>query len=141
MKTFTMLMLFVFVAIAAAFGSDLGTITNLQTMTGVKFQAQDANGHTVTSFNGITLTSDQASAVRITNVQATADLPAGSTFTADIQGLAPSNGPVTITAKGQQGNFQPTFTTTFTITVVLDPSLPGPPVAWVATAGAVAPTP
>lgn len=141
MKQLSMLMMLMLVAIAAAFGSDLGTITNLQTMTGVKFQAMDANGHVVPSFNGITLTADQASAVKITNVQATSDLPAGSTFTADVQGLAPSNGPVTITAKGQQGNFQPTFTTAFTITVVLDPSLPGPPVAWVATAGAVVATP
>lgn len=141
MKTFTALMLFVFVAIAAAFGSDLGTITNLQTMTGVKFVAQDANGHVVTSFNGITLSVDQASALTISNVQQTSDLPAGSTFTADIKGVAPTSGVATITATGQQGNFQPTFSSTFTITVVMDPSLPGPPIAWVATAGSVIPTP
>ncbi len=141
MKKLSMLLMILFVAIAAAYGQDLGTITNLQTMTGVKFVAQDANGHVVPSFNAIAFSVDQASAIKITNVQATSDLPAGSTYTANIQGLAPSSGKVNITATGQQGNFQPTFSTVFTITVVMDPSLPGPPVAWVATAGTVAPTP
>lgn len=140
MKKFTTLLLILMLAVASAFASDLGTITNLQTMTQVKFVAQDANGHVVSSFNGITLTSDQPSAIQIKNVTQTGDSPAGSTFTADIKGLAPSNGTVTITAQGQQGNFQPTFSTTFTIKVVMDPSLPGPPVAWVATAGSVGPS-
>lgn len=140
MKKITNLLMLMIVAVSMAFASDLGTITNLQTMTGVKFVAQDANGHTVPSFNGITLTSDQPNAIQIKNVAPTNDPPAGSTFTADIQGLAPSNGNVTITATGQQGNFQPQFSTTFTIKVVVDPSLPGPPVAWVATAGTVGPS-
>lgn len=140
MKKICTLLMLMIVAVFAASAADLGTITNLQTMTAAKFVAQDANGHVVPSFNGITLTSDQPNAIQIKNVTQTSDSPAGSTFTADIKGLAPSSGPVTITAVGQQGNFQPTFTTTFTITVVMDPSLPGPPVAWVATAGGVGPS-
>jgi hypothetical protein len=119
---------------------DLGSITNLETMTGVEFVAEDGNGHIVPSFNGLTLTADQASCVEFDNlvaVAATDTNPAGSTFKVDIKGKAVSTGPVTITAKGQQGNFQPVFTTPVTIEVTLDPSLPGPPTNWVVTPGTI----
>lgn len=116
---------------------NLGTITTKQKMTGVKFQAQDANGNPVVSFNGLTLAADQTSCVQFANQAQTSDLPAGSTFTVDIIGEAVSVGPVTISATGMQGNFQPTFTTEVQIEVTLDPSTPGVPTNWVVTAGAI----
>lgn len=119
---------------------DLGSITNLETMTGVEFEATDVNGHIVPSFNGLTLTADQASCVEFDNLvalPATETNPAGSTYTVDIKGKAVSSGVVTITAKGQQGNFEPIFTTPVTIAVTLDPSLPGLPTNWVVTPGTI----
>jgi hypothetical protein len=116
---------------------DLGTITNLETMTTVKFVAKDDNGHVVPSFNGLQLTADQSTCVEFDNLVQTSDLPAGSTYTVDIKGTGISTGPVTITAQGRQGNFQPLFTTPVTITVVRDPSIPGPPTNWVVTPGTV----
>jgi len=106
-------------------------------MTGVKIVAQDANGNVVPDFGNPQFTVDQPNSVSISNVQVTSDLPANSTFTFDIQSGVPSNGPVNITIQGQQGNFQPTFETVVQISVVLDPSTPGPPTQWAVTAGAV----
>lgn len=118
---------------------DLGTITTKQKMVGVKFVARDANGNAVPSFNGLALTSDQPSAIQLSNQQTLPDLPAGSTYTVDIAGIAASTGPVTITATGQQGNFQPHFTSLVTITVTLDPSTPGVPTHFDITPGTVEP--
>ncbi len=114
---------------------DLGTITTKQKMTGVKLVAKDDNGNVVASFNGLSLTATPAGVVSFANQAPTSDLPADSTFTVDIIGQAP--GTATITADGQQGNFQPHFDTSFTVEVTLDPSTPGVPTQWVVTPGTV----
>lgn len=116
---------------------DLGIITTKQRMVGVKLVSQDANGNVVSNFGTPVLTADQASAVSFQNLVATSDLPANSTFTVDIVAGAVSTGPVTITATGQQGNFQPHFAQQFQLTVVLDPSTPGPPTQFAVTAGSI----
>lgn len=115
---------------------DLGTITTLQKMVGIKLVAKDANENTVPSFNGLSLSALPANILTISNIQQTADLPAGSTFTFDVAALGPL-GQATITADGQQGNFQPHFDTDFTIEVIADPSTPGPPTHWVGTPGTI----
>lgn len=117
--------------------TNLGQLQVNQKMTGVKFQAQDANGDPVVSFNGLTLSVDQTNAITFANQAATTDLPVGSTFTVDIIPTAVTSGAATITAVGQQGNGLPTFTSQAQITVVANPNAPGPPVQWVITAGAI----
>lgn len=117
---------------------NLGSITTLQKMTGVKFVARDTNEDAVVSFNGLTLAADQPGSITFANKTVTPDLPAGSTFTVDLVATStPSSGPVTITATGQQGNGQPLFTTQVQITVTLDPSTPGVPTHWDVTPGAM----
>ena len=117
---------------------DLGTITTLQKMVGVKLVAKDANETQVVSFNGLDLSVVPANFVQISNIQILSDLPAGSAFTFDVAALGPL-GQVTITATGRQVNLQPTFSTSYTLEVITDPSTPGPPTHWVATPGTIVP--
>jgi hypothetical protein len=116
---------------------NLGSITNLEKMTGVKVVAEDSNGNPVPNFNGTPSISADIGGVAISNVQATADLPANSTFTFDITATGVSDGPVTLTVQGSKGPSLPLFTADLQITVTQDPSLPGLPVTWVATPGVI----
>lgn len=105
-------------------------------MTGVKLVAKDANENSVPSFNGASLSVLPIGIVAISNIQPAGDSPTGSAYTFDIAALGPL-GQATITADGQQGNFQPHFDTDFTIEVIADPSTPGPPTHWLVTPGTV----
>jgi len=120
---------------------DLGQITTLQKMIGIKMVARDVNENEVFSFNGLQVSAVPANIVTLSNVQQAPDLPAGSAFTFDAEAIGPLGGPtgqVTITCVGQQGNFQPLFTTSFTLEVIPDPSTPGPPTHWTGTPGTIA---
>lgn len=122
---------------------NLGNITNLQKMAGVKIVAKDSNNNIVANFGTPTFTTDIAG-VTFANIAPTADLPVDSTFTFDIVANPPSSGSppvglITITITGVQGNFKPTFSTQFQIGVIMDPSLSGPPVSWDITPGTVVP--
>lgn len=118
---------------------NLGSINISQKMTGVKFQAQDANGDPVVSFNGLQLSTDQPGNLSFVNQQGTNDLPLGSTFTVDIVATGITTGAATINAVGQQGNGMPTFTTNAILAVVANPNQPGLPVMWAITGGTVVP--
>ena len=107
-------------------------------MTGIKLVAKDANETQVVSFNGLNLSVLPPNVVQISNQQQAADVPPGSAFTFDVAALGPL-GQVTITATGQQGNLEPTFSNSFTLEVIPDPSTPGPPTHWVATPGIIGP--
>lgn len=115
---------------------DLGTITNLQKMVGIAITPKDANEHAVANFNQPNITVDQTAALSVANVIQAAD---GKSATFDVIGHAPSSGPVTINIQGQQGNFQPHYSTQAQITVILDPSLPGPPTHFDVAPGSVVP--
>lgn len=122
---------------------DLGQITNLQKRVGVKIDTKDANGNTVPNFGLPNIQIQPPGSVSIENLVATEDLPAGSTFTLDIVSQTDAStvmgGPlaVTLAVRGQQGDFKPQFTDTFTLSIVIDPSLPGLPTHWdLASAGA-----
>lgn len=119
---------------------NLGTIQLNQKMTGVQFVAQDGANppNNVVSFNGLSLAASPTGIVSFQNqtaVPGTPTNPLDSTFTVDI--VAQGLGTTTITATGQQGNGQPTFSTQCTITVVANPNAPGPPIAWSITPGTV----
>lgn len=119
---------------------DLGTITNLQKMTGVKLVCQDANGNTVSLPNGQLPQPafSQNAVVSVANMAPTADLPANSTFTCDvIGGPNPSTGAVTIEFQTHKANGTSGFTENVTITVILDPSIPGDPAKLVVTPGTI----
>lgn len=129
-----------------AFGvADLGTITNLQRMSQVRIVANDANSNQVPVFNGTTpaglqLFANQTSITFENIVPDPAASPVGSAFFADIVGQAPSSGLVSITAKGQVDASGAVFNNVVaTITVIKDPSIPGPPAFWVITAGTIGP--
>lgn len=126
---------------------NLGSITNLQRMNGVSFVCFDDGTpqHQVPDFNGLQLVAfdsndNQSGAVTFENIipDPLAN-PAGSAFLADIVGQQVSNGPITIKATGQQANFGAFFVTPVSITVTLDPSLPGFPTHWVVTPGTITP--
>lgn len=104
-------------------------------MTGLKLVAKDDNGNPVVPLNGLVLSADQQ-AVTFANQQPSPDAPAGSTFTVDLIGASPSNGLVNIVAAGQQANGGQ-FNSSATITVTLDPSIPGPPTHWDFTPGSI----
>lgn len=109
---------------------DLGSILNTQKLVGVTLNPKDANGNIVANFNQPQVTVDQSANVSVGNIAQSAD---GKTITFDLIGKNPTvdaggvaNSAV-ITVTGQQGNFQPHYSSTFTLAVTLDPSLPGPP--------------
>lgn len=102
---------------------DLGSISNLEKQTGVKLVAKDANGNIVPLPNAqVPIPAfSQQQVVSVANMIATDDLPANSTFTCDvIGGPNPSVGPVTVT-------------------ITLDPSIPGPATQLVVTPGVIGP--
>lgn len=119
---------------------DLGTITNLEKMVGIKLVSKDANGNVVPLPNGQVPVPafDQQQVVSIANMVATSDLPANSTFTCDaIGGPNPSTGPVTIEFQTHNANGTQGYTENVTITIALDPSIPGPSTQLVVTPGTV----
>lgn len=121
---------------------DLGTITNRTKMTGVKLVAKDVNGNVVPLPNGQLPQPafSQNGTASVANMLATSDLPANSTFTCDvIGGPNPSVGPVTIEFQTHKANGTLGFTENVTITVAIDPSIPGDPSQLVVTPGPVVP--
>lgn len=114
---------------------DLGSMQVGQKMTGVKLVAADSATPPVplVSFNGLTLAGLPAGLVSFANQEGTSDAPAGSTFTVDI--LAIGVGQAVITATGQQYNFGPQFSTSFTVEVTAAAAPPDYPTQWVVTAG------
>ena len=84
---------------------NLGTITNLQKMTGVLLATQDANGNPVALSGLPNPAADQSQSVSFANMTAVPNAtPANSQFTFDIIGTGVSNGAVTITIQTQQSN-------------------------------------
>ena len=119
---------------------NLGSITNLQTMQGIILTITDGK----TPPNQVALPAapnpvvDQGSALQIKNVKAVAGAtPPMSQFTFDATGIAPSNGPVNITAQTQQANGDAGFSGQLQLTVTLDPSTPGPASEMVVTVGTI----
>ena len=117
---------------------NLGTITNLQKMTGVLLATQDANGNPVALSGLPNPAADQSQSVSFANMTAVPNAtPANSQFTFDIIGTGVSNGAVTITIQTQQSNGDAGFSQQCQITVIEDPSIPGPPAQFVITAGTI----
>lgn len=121
---------------------DLGSISNLEKQTGVKLVAKDANGNIVPLPNAqVPIPAfSQQQVVSVANMIATDDLPANSTFTCDvIGGPNPSVGPVTINFQTHNANGTQGFTEPVTVTITLDPSIPGPATQLVVTPGVIGP--
>ena len=121
---------------------NLGSITNLQKMTGVLLQTQDANGNPVSLPGGLPqLSVDQSQSASIQNfAQVAGATPANSQFTCDIVGGPnPSTGPVTITIQTHLANGDAGFSQQMQITVTEDPSIPGPASQFVVTPGSIGP--
>lgn len=117
---------------------NLGTITNLQTLRGIRLASFDDNSHEVPVDNGFQFSADQPGCIMFSGSGPDqAAVPAGSAFFIDIIGKQPSDGPVTITFTGQKPGSGAPFTSQAQITITLDPSLPGQPTNWQITPGTV----
>jgi hypothetical protein len=119
---------------------NLGSITNLQKMTGVLLKCEDINGNVVALPSAPDPIVDQQQSASIANVTKVPNQsPDGSQYTFDVVGGPnPSNGPVTITVQTHQANGDAGFSQQMQITITEDPSIPGPPAQFVVTPGTIA---
>ena len=83
------------------------TIQDIQKVTVTAAPLDDANGN-ATNFNPATWTVENPAVATIANVSADG-------LTADV--VSAGLGTTTVTVTGQQGNFMPTYTTSFTVVV------------------------
>jgi hypothetical protein len=120
----------------------LGTITTNQKMVGVLLVTEDSDPtpNVVALPGGLPQpTDDQPTAATIENVAVVPNTPVpNSQFTFDVvSGAVASNGPVNISVNTHQANGDAGFSWPLTITVVLDPELPGAAAQFLVTPGTI----